>query len=161
MQRAVITSYLPPPRPAGVQDNGSCHSPACPVWILLTNLATGHFIRQTKGSITLLPWWYPTIRMATASYKEKGNIPVTYRGRAEMYLIFRTGVTGNTNEYLTLGAPSVLAFLFLLHTFRKRNICLQMAWVLLLLCFSCHCFPSFSFLFCEWKSRPAHGPHKK
>lgn len=111
------------------------------------DLATGHFIRRTKGSITMLPWRHPTIRMAVASHKGGGNIPVTYRGCAETYLIFRTGGVGNTNEYLTLRAPFVLSFLFLLDTFHKRSICLQMVQMLLLLCFSRHCFSRFPLLF--------------
>lgn len=45
----------------------------------LADLVTGHLIQQTKGSIMVLPWRHPYIRMATASYKGGGNIPVTYR----------------------------------------------------------------------------------
>lgn len=75
---------------------------------------------------------FPTIQIALASYMGEGGIPAIHRGCAEKHLIFRTGSVGNANEYLTFGAPSTLAS-FLLHTFRKCNICLQMLGRLLLL----------------------------
>lgn len=109
----------------------------------------------------VLLWRHPTIRMAMASCKGGGNIPVTRRGCAETYLIFRTGGVGNTNEYLTLGVPFVLAFLFLLHIFHKLNVCLQMIWMFLRL-FSCHRFSRFPqlFIYLLWIKVKTQSLHK-
>lgn len=72
MQKVAISSCLPPPElpVTGNRDNGCT---ACPAWVPLADLSTGHFIHLTKGSIALLPWERPASWMATASCKGGEN----------------------------------------------------------------------------------------
>jgi len=56
MQRAAITSCLPPLDLLLARTTGAATAQPYLTGKPLANLATGHFIRRTKGSITALPW---------------------------------------------------------------------------------------------------------